>query len=179
MSRPATPIHLTDTERAQLESWLRQPKAQARHAERAPIILWDDGLTNQAIAQRLDTRPARSSKWRLRFAQERLAGLADDFRPGRVPTYEETTRECLLAQLDQAPPTGYSLWTGPLLARALGDVSTQQFWWELRRLGISLARRRSWCVSTDPEFARKAADVVGLYLAPPDNALAPAVDKKP
>ena len=83
MARPATPIHLTDTERVQLESWVRQPKAQARHVERARIILWaTDGLTNQAIAKRLDTRPARISKWRVRFDQERLAGLADDFPTG-------------------------------------------------------------------------------------------------
>jgi transposase len=180
MARPATRIELSNLERAQLESWLRQPKAQARHVERARIILWAaEGLTNQAIAARLDTRPARICKWRVRFDQERLAGLADDFRPGRIPTYDETTRARLLAQLDQAPPNGYATWTGPLLAQALGNVSTHQVWRELRRLGISLARRRSWCVSTDPEFAQKAADIVGLYLAPPDNALVLAVDEKP
>lgn len=115
----------------------------------------------------------------MRFDQERLAGLADDFRPGRIPIYDETTRARLLAQLDQAPPKGYATWTGPLLAKALGNVSTHQVWRELRQLGISLARRRSWCVSTDPEFAQKAADIVGLYLDPPDHALVLAVDEKP
>ena len=110
MARPATPIELTPTERTQLESWLRQPKTQARFAERARIILWAaDGLSNQVIAQRLDTRCARISKWRVRFDQERLAGLADDFRPGREPIYDETTRERLLTQLDQAPPKGHAL----------------------------------------------------------------------
>ena len=49
----------------------------------------------------------------------------------------------------------------------------------LRRRGISLRRRRSWCVSTDPEFSRKAADVVGLYLDPHENAVVLAVDEKP
>ena len=127
----------------------------------------------------MDTRPARISKWRVRFDQERLAGLADDFRPGRVPVYDDTTRERLLVQLDQAPPKGFAQWTGPLLARALGDVGTHQVWRELRRLGISLARRHSWCVSTDPEFAQKAADIVGLYLDPPENAVVLAVDEKP
>ena len=158
---------------------MRQPKAQARHVERARIILWAaEGLSNQTIATRLDTRPARICKWCLRFDQERLAGLANDFRPGRVPIYDETTQKRLLAQLDQAPPKGYATWTGPLLARALGDISTHQIWRELQRLGISLARRRSWCVSTDPEFAQKAADIVGLYLAPPDNALVLAVERQ-
>ncbi len=49
----------------------------------------------------------------------------------------------------------------------------------LRRHGISLRRRRSWCLSTDPAYAQKAADVVGLYLDPPENALVLCVDEKP
>ena len=42
-----------------------------------------------------------------------------------------------------------------------------------------MERRRSWCISTDPEFASKAADIVGLYLDPPDNAVVLSVDEKP
>ena len=49
----------------------------------------------------------------------------------------------------------------------------------LRHRGISLQRRRSWGVSTDPEFDRKAADIVALYLAPPVNAVVLCVDEKP
>lgn len=49
----------------------------------------------------------------------------------------------------------------------------------LRKYGIQLERRRSWCESTDPEFARKAADIVGLYLDPPENAVVICVDEKP
>ncbi len=66
-----------------------------------------------------------------------------------------------------------------MLAAALGDVSKHQVWRVLRKHQISLRRRRSWCLSTDPEFARKAADVVGVYLDPPDNAVVLAVDEKP
>lgn len=180
MPRQATPICLTESERAQLEGWLRQPRTEARFAERARIVLWAaDGLSNKQIAGRLDTRLARVSKWRIRFDQERLAGLADDFRPGIAPTYGPETRTRILKVLDQTPPVGYSTWSGPLVAQALGDVSVHQVWRELRHLGISLARRRSWCVSTDPEFAQKAADIVALYLAPPENAVVLAVDEKP
>jgi hypothetical protein len=49
----------------------------------------------------------------------------------------------------------------------------------VRKHGIQLQRRRSWCVSTDPEFARKAGDIVGLYLDPPLGAAVPGVDEKP
>jgi len=86
MARPATSIHLTETERIQLESWLRQPKAQARHVERARIILWAaDGLSNQAIADRLDTRPARICKWRVRFDQDIWPGWRTIFVRAACP----------------------------------------------------------------------------------------------
>jgi transposase len=180
MPRPATPIRLTESERAQLENWLRQPKVEARFADRARMILWAaEGFSNKQIAQRLDTRLARVSKWRTRFDQERLAGLADDFRPGIAPKYGAQTRARILKKLDESPPQGYSTWSGPLLAKALGDVNVHHVWRELRSLGLSLARRRSWCLSTDPEFARKAADIVALYLNPPQNAVVIAVDEKP
>ena len=50
----------------------------------------------------------------------------------------------------------------------------------MRKHHIQLERRKSWCVSTDPEFSRKAADIVGLYLNPPRaNAVVICVDEKP
>ena len=49
----------------------------------------------------------------------------------------------------------------------------------MRAQRIDLAGRKSWCLSTDPEFAAKAAAIVGLYLAPPDHAIVLAVDEKP
>ena len=102
-----------------------------------------------------------------------------DYAIKRVPAYDQATRKRILCQLDEAPPEGHATWTGELLAEALGDVSKHQVWRVLRQLGVSLRRRRSWCLSTDPEFARKAADIVGLYLSPPENAVVLAVDEKP
>jgi transposase len=81
--------------------------------------------------------------------------------------------------LDQPPPAGFARWSGPLLSRALGDVHVQQVWRVLRAHKIDLAGRKSWCESRDPEFAAKAADVVGLYVAPPENAIVICVDEKP
>jgi len=73
---------------------------------------------------------------------------------------------------------GISHRDGPTIAEKL-DASVQAVWRVLRREGIYLQRRRSWCVSTDQEFAPKDADVVGLYLTPPVNAVVPSVDEKP
>jgi hypothetical protein len=119
------------------------------------------------------------SKWRKRFAEQGLAGLQDAPRPGAARSYDETTDRRILAMMDKKPPSGNATWTGKLLAKALGDVSSHQVWRVLRRHGIHLQRRRSWCISTDPEFAPKAADIVGLYLEPPDNAVVLCVDEKP
>src|SRR5260370_16547541 len=71
-----------------------------------------------------------------------------------------------------------SHWDGPAVAEKL-DASVHAVWRVLRREGFYLQRRRSWCVSTDKEFAPKAAEVVGLYLNPPVNAVVLCVDEKP
>src|SRR6267143_1797968 len=65
------------------------------------------------------------------------------------------------------------------LAGALGDVDVQYVWRFLRSHKIDLAARKSWCESNDPNFTAKAADVVGLYVAPPANAIVLCVDEKP
>ena len=76
----------------------------------------------------------------------------------------------MLELLDGNPPAGYGRWNGRLIAQSLVDVSSDQVWRILRQRGIELERHHSWCISTDPEFARKAADIVGLYLNPPQTA---------
>lgn len=87
-------------------------------------------------------------------------------------------RDRVLALLEQTPPPGLAHWDGREVARALG-ASVHAVWRLLRREGIYLQRLRTWCVSTDPEFAAKAAEVIGLYLNPPLNALVLSVDEKP
>jgi transposase len=180
MSRVATEIRLSEEERQQLESWVRKTTMEQRMVQRARIVLESAaGKTTKGIAHSLGLRPATVSKWRTRFSQQGIGGLADAPRPGKVPEYGRDTERRILAQLDAPPPAGYTTWSGRLVAEALGDVSAHQVWRVLRRHGIHLQRRRSWCVSTDPEFAQKAADIVALYLDPPENAVVLSVDEKP
>jgi transposase len=180
MTRVATRIHLTEEERSTLESWVRNTTTEQRMAQRARMVLEAaTGNTTKEIAALLHVRRATVSKWRTRFSQHRLPGLADALRPGRPVTYDQVTERRILAKLDESPPEGHTTWTGGLVAQALSDVSASQVWRVLRKQGIHLQRRRSWCVSTDPQFAQKAADIVGLYLDPPENALVISVDEKP
>src|SRR6266404_5422123 len=180
MRQPAAVIRLTDEEAKTLEEWTRRGKKEHRLVERARIILLaHGGRTNQQIAEVLRTRTARVSKWRQRFGTKRLEGLGDAARSGKPAKYDRTTEKRVLALLDESAPRGYSQWNGRLLSEALPEVSKDHVWRILRRHDICLQRRRSWCISTDPEFGPKAADVVGLYLNPPENALVLAVDEKP
>lgn len=179
MSRRAITITLDSSEKAQLEQLRDRPTTPQRLAHRARIILLAaEGNENLEIAQLLETRTARVCKWRRRFASDRLVGLQDAERPGQPLRYDQKSEQRILDILDEAPPKGYSQWNGSLLAKHL-NLPAHRIWAVLRRHGISLQRRRSWCVSTDPEFAQKAADVVGLYLNPPQNAIVLAIDEKP
>jgi transposase len=180
MAFTSTTVLLSDSERSALEKHVRAAKTEQRLAFRSRIILLAaDGVGTNAIAAQLQSSPATVSKWRVRFAKNGLEGLLDAPRSGAPGKYTKETELRILARLDDPVPRGETVWTARLLARELGDVSEDHVWRVFRKHGIHLQRRRSWCVSTDPEFAVKAADIVGLYLAPPEKALLISVDEKP
>ena len=95
-----------------------------------------------------------------------LPGLEDATRPGARKVYDDAFLRRVLATLEQPPPIGQAFWDGPAVARAV-QGSVHAVWRILRKEGICLQRQRSWCVSTDPHFAVKAAEIVGLYLIHP------------
>jgi transposase len=147
--------------------------------ERARIILAClEGKEIRRVARGLRVFVPSVSKWRRRFALWGLRGLRDLPRPGKPVRYDAAFRNRVLALLEETPPPGMSHWDGPAVAEKL-DAGVHAVRRVLRRDGIYLQRRRSWCVSTDKEFAPKAADVVGLYPNPPLNAVVPSVDEKP
>ena len=147
--------------------------------ERARLILAClEGKQIRQVAQQTGSSIPTVSKWRNRFSRQGMRGLRDEPRSGKPPVYDVAFRDRLLALLEQTPPAGLSHWDGTSVAERLG-ASVHAVWRVLRREGIYLQRLRTWCVSTDPEFAAKAAEVVGLYLNPPLNALVLSVDEKP
>ena len=143
------------------------------------VLLADEGRSTRSIARAVKVMPRTVSLWRGRYAREGLAGLAEKPRPGPPAKYGAETGRRILAVLDRPPPAGFARWTGPLIAAELGDVSAQHVWRVLRAQKLDLAASKSWCESRDPEFVAKAADVVGLYMAPPRNAVVICVDEKP
>ena len=180
MSRVAVKIELCPEETEELNRWIKSGKTEQRKVERAKIVLRSaEGKPTHQIAKELGTRPTRVSKWRKRFAQLRLPGLEDEPRSGRRVINDESVERRILDQLAKAPPPGFARWNGRLVAEALGDVSDDAVWRVMRKHDLHLDRRQSWCVSTDPEFSRKASEIVGLYLNPPENAIVLSVDEKP
>lgn len=179
MPKQAPSLTCDDETRAGLERLAASRTEEARMVERAKIILGClEGKAVNQIALELGIRPNTVIDWRKRFAREGLAGLRDRPRSGRRPEYGAEFRTRVLALLETPPPQGQAAWDGPAIAKAL-DASPDAVWRLLRKEGICLSRQRSWCVSTDPEFAAKAADIIGLYLNPPENALVVSIDEKP
>ncbi len=179
MPRKAPLLTCTEEDRATLGRWTRSRTIEARLVERAKIIMkCIEGQSVSQIAKDLKIRPNTVIDWRRRFRQSGIAGLHDLPRSGKPPLYGQMFRNKVLEVLEQPPPVGQAVWDGPAVAKQIG-ASVHAVWRVLRKEGICLSRQRSWCVSTDPEFATKAADIVGLYLNPPENALVISIDKKP
>jgi transposase len=176
----ATSIILEANERSVLEALSRSSKSEARMVLRARIVLLAaDGIATREIGRRVGCTTGTASKWRVRYAHHRLAGLDETGRRGAAPKYGPTDRRRILALLDRSPPPGYSNWTAPLLSRELVDIHAQYIWRFLRAQKIDLSGRKSWCDSNDPDFVAKAAEIVGLYMAPPKNAVVLSIDEKP
>ena len=179
MPRKAIEIIFTKNQKAQLEKITRSHCAERRLVERAQIILaCASGKQNREVAAAYETSVARVSKWRRRFAEYGLGGLEDEQRPGKPEIYGKEFRSKLLSKLETEPPEGLARWDCPTLAEEL-ESSKHAVWRALKKEGIYLHRARSWCVSTDPEFTEKSANIIGLYLNPPLNALVLSVDEKP
>jgi transposase len=179
MSRTASRIACGEEDRQLLERRAASRTEPRQVVERARIILGcAAGERVKDIAQRCRTRPNTVIKWRQRFAEHGLKGLEDAPRPGAKPVYDVAFRNRVLATLERPPPAGQASWDGPAVAAAVNG-SVHAVWRVLRKEGVCLQRQRSWCVSTDKQFAAKAADIIGLYLNPPEKALVISVDEKP
>ena len=184
-------LTVPDVDRAELERRARSKGAPARVVERARIVLLAaDGLTGAQIAGRAGCTEPTVIKWRRQYAESGLAGLEDAPRPGGPKTVltDEVVCEILAATVTPPPE--------PLQAAGLTHWSSRRLAdWLLRAKGISVSHDsitvlwRKFCLaphrtegfkfSTDPQLDAKVRDVVGLYLAPPDNAIVVCVDEKP
>jgi transposase len=179
MPKRAPILSCSPEERKAVEALAGSRTEEVRLVERAKMILGClEGKPVVQIARDLQVRPNTVINWRRRFSEDGLPGLEDKPRSGKPAEYGDEFRNQVLKLLETPPPPGQASWDGPSVASRL-NVSPDAVWRLLRQEGICLSRQRSWCVSTDPQFTAKAADIVGLYLNPPQNAFVLCLDEKP
>jgi len=177
--RVATAIHLTSEQRQQLQTAARSRSLPLRVVERAQIVLLAaDGLRNDQIAGRLSTSRFKVSRWRERYARQGFAGIEKDApRPGRTPAVTPETVERMVQMTTREKPSAATHWSTRTLAAAVGvSPSTVRRVW--RAHGLKPHRLKTFKVSSDPAFAEKLEDIVGLYLNPPEHAVVLSTDEK-
>jgi transposase len=177
--RVAVAIKLTEVERATLESYARGRSTPARLVLRAKIVLRSaKGLENKDIAEELTTLPKTVSLWRRRFAEQRLAGIEKDAPGrGRPKTFgAKKVAEIVRITTQETPPNATQWSTRDMAKVAEVSASTVRRIWQDHGLKPHLVR--TFKLSRDPEFAEKLANVVGLYLNPPANAIVLSCDEK-
>ncbi len=176
-NRPAPALGLREGDRAELSRLTRSSSVRAGLAQRARIVLLAaDGLSNTAIAELVGVSRPTVIGWRDRYQAKGIAGLDDEPRSGRPRTIDHAA---IITTTLRPPPKrlGVTHWSTRLLARhlSIGDATVAKAWREYR---VKPLRAESFRFSTDPELVGKVTDVVGLYLAPPENAVVLCVDEK-
>jgi transposase len=169
---------LTDGERMELARRINSRNGRADEARRARcMVLLAAGASWGSIRTQLRCGDSYIARWSQRFATERLAGLYSRHRgqPATVLTPKLEAR--ILDRTRRGPQDGSTHWSTRRLATALGisHMMIARVW---TRHGLRPHRLERYLASDDPEFERKAADVIGLYLNPPQHAAVFCVDEK-
>jgi Putative ATPase subunit of terminase (gpP-like)./Integrase core domain. len=177
--RPTVEIKLSGDERNTLERWARRHSSSQALALRCRIVLaCDEGRTNNDIAAELGVNAATVSKWRHRFAVDRLDGLMDAPRPGAARTIGDDVIEAVVVETLETTPPDATHWSTRALAakHGISHQTVSEIW---QAFGLKPWRQGSFKVSPDPQLIEKIRDIVGLYMNPPIAAVVFAVDEKP
>jgi transposase len=178
MAHPAAPpLLLRVGDHEELTRLVRASSVRAGMAQRARIVLLaSEGLRNAEIADRVGVSRPTVNVWRSRYVDAGMAGLVDVDRPGRPKTVDQRK---IIAETLRPPPArfGVTHWSSRLLANRLKlDHATVLKAW--RSFGVTPWRTETFKFSTDPELVAKVSDIIGLYLAPPEDAIVLCVDEK-
>jgi transposase/DNA-binding CsgD family transcriptional regulator len=176
-NRAAAALALREGDRERLVSLTRSSSVRAGLAQRARIVLMAaEGLSNTAIADKVGVTRTTVIGWRGRYERSGIAGLHDAKRSGRP---RHVDHRAVVARTLAPPPKklGVTHWSSRLLADHLGigNATVARAW---RDYGVQPWRSETFKFSTDPELVAKVTDVVGLYLAPPENAIVLSIDEK-
>ena len=169
----AEPLSLSEDEHQELQRMSVSRSLPAGDVFRARLILMvADGRSYTEVQKRLNTTAPTISKWRKRFLEQRLDGLLQERHPGQKPSVITPQLQAkVLAATRRKPSDGSTHWSCRKLAKELGiskDV-VHRIW---RTAGLRPHRLERYMASNDPDFERKAADAIGLYMNPPQRSAA-------
>ena len=171
-------LRLSSAERDALEARVRSRKLRADDVRRARLILMlADGESYASIQTVLRCDSASVARWKSRFVDDRLAGLFSRHQGRAVQKRTPRLEARILNWTRRRPPDGSTHWTTRKLAKHLGTnhMMVARVW---RRSGLRPHRMERYLASNDPDFETKAADVIGLYVNPPQHAAVFSVDEK-
>lgn len=179
MARIGKPIQLSMDEKEELLTMSRSRKLEKRYVERAEIILLSArGKPLDEIVENTGLSKPVVNKWRQRFRKQGIAGLKDAPRSGKPKVISPQQQAMVIEKACTKPGGGYTNWSQQRIAQEVG-ISQSKVFQILKQADLKPHKVEYWCgKSKDPEFEEKMANIVGLYMAPPENALVICVDEK-
>jgi transposase len=175
----AAALQLSDSERRQLIAMSRQRMTPRGIALRINIILGAaEGIANRVLARQLSTSVPTVLLWRKRYASDGLQGILEDLpRSGRPKRITADQEAAIVEATMKTTPKDATHWSIRAMAAAqkVSAATVQRIW---NRHKLQPHRVESFKFSSDPRFASKVRDIVGLYMNPPDKAIVLSVDEK-
>jgi transposase len=177
--REACCLWLSAADRARLAAIVADRNSPQKHVWRAQIVLLSaDHVGTVAIMRQTGKAKAGVWRWQARYLEDGVDGLLRDrTRPSRIPRLATDLVERVVARTQEPPPGEATHWTVRAMAKDIGisPASVQRIW---VGHGLQPHRVRTFKLSTDPAFAAKLRDVVGLYVDPPAHAIVLSIDEK-
>lgn len=176
---PAVALALSEVERKRLVSFGRHRSCPRGIVLRINIILGAaEGVANRVLARKLSTSVPTVLLWRKRFESEGIAGILEDHpRSGRPKRISAEREAAIVDATMKTTPKDATQWSVRAMAAAqkVSPATVQRIW---KKHKLQPHRVESFKFSSDPQFARKVRDIVGLYMNPPDKAIVLSVDEK-
>jgi transposase len=172
-------ISLSKAEESELSQRVASQAGRADEARRARLILLlDAGHTWGSIREKLDCNDSFIDRWSKRFRSERLAGLFSR-HAGQPATKLTAALEARILDytVKRKPADGSTHWSTRQLGEAL-EVSHMMIARVWRKHALKPQRLDRYMTTNDPDFETKAAQIIGLYLNPPQHAAVFCVDEK-
>src|SRR3954462_15306955 len=175
----AAALHLSDSERKQLRAIGRQRITPRGIVLRINIILGAaEGVANRVLARKLATSVPTVLLWRKRYESDGLRGILEDLRQTGRPKRITADKEAIIVEATmKTTPQDATHWSIRAMAAAqqVSAATVQRIW---NKHKLQPHRVESFKFSSDPEFAPKVRNIVGLYMNPPDKAIVLSVDEK-